>query len=246
MTTVHTEERRAAESAEAPSLTGAHRRTLEAIFRHPLAHNLEWREVVHLMDQLGASHEKSNSEFVFEVGGERQLIRRPHGKDLTTDEVLEFRHFLERAGCSPDHPPEAAPHPVPPAPDLLIVVDHHETRIFHVDLGADAGEEPVIRPYDPHHFLHHLTHKDQDRERGQRAPEEPAYYERVAQAVAQGGKIVVIGHGEGHSNAADHLTQFLKTHHNETYGRIVRELHADLSALSPPQLLVLARRALRP
>jgi len=197
------------------AVTGSHRRTLDSIFRHPSAHNLDWNDVVGLIGHIGEVHEKANSEFVFEVAGNRHLIRKPHTKDLTSNEVIELRHFLMQAGASPEHPPEPAAHPDPAAPDLLVVVDHHGAKIFQVDVTSDEASEHVIRPYDPHHFLHHLTHKDQDRERGQRTPEEPAYYERIAQAVAAGGRIVVVGHGEGKSNAADHLTEYLRTHHRD-------------------------------
>ena len=103
----------------------------------------------------------------------------------------------------------------------------------------------VIRPCEPHHLLHHLVHEELSREEGQRAPEEPAYYEKIADAVALGGKIVVVGHGAGKSNAAHHLTEYLRSHHSETYQRIVREIVADLSSITTPQLLDLARQALR-
>jgi hypothetical protein len=127
----------------------------------------------------------------------------------------------------------------------MVVVDHHDAKIYHVDLASDDVSKHEITPYDPHHFLHHLTHKDQSHERGQRAPEEPAFYESIAQAVASGGKIVVVGHGEGKSNAALHLTEYLRTHHRDTYNRVVREVAADLSSVTPPQLLEIARKALR-
>ena len=125
-------------------------------------------------------------------------------------------------------------------------MDHHGAKIFHVDVTSDDGSEHVIKPYDPHHFLHHLTHKDQSREQGQRAPEEPAYYEAIADAVALGGKIVVVCHGVGKSDAAHHLTEYLRSHPNETYQRIVREIVADLSTITTPQLLDLALEGLRP
>jgi hypothetical protein len=172
-------------------------------------------------------------------------MRKPHTKDLTSDEVIDLRHFLDQAGFSPEHPSEAATLPDPVAPNLLIVVDHHEAKIFQIDVPADDALEHDVKPYDPHHFLHHLTHKDQDRERGQRAPEEPEYYEKIADAVALGGKIVVVGHGAGKSSAAHHLTDYLQSHHHATYQRIVREIDADLSSLTTPQLLDLAREALR-
>lgn len=237
-------------------VTGSHRRTLDAIFRHPLAHNLEWPDVVGLFGKLGSLSEQSNGQLMLEIGAHRHVMRKPHTKDLTTDEVLEVRHFLTEAGASPTHaaPPPAHRDPAPPdlpsdlladlPADLLVVIDHHGAKIFHIDISSAEPAEHTIKPYDPHHFLHHLTHKDQDRERGQRAPEEVAYYEQIAQAVADSGRIIVAGHGTGHSNAAHHFSAYLQTHHNETYQRVVDELTTDLSATTTPQLLELARTAL--
>jgi hypothetical protein len=216
------------------AVTGSDRRTLTAIFRHPLAHNLEWSDAVALFKTLGEVEEMHNGEFEFVIGGERCLMRKPHTKDLTSSEVLELRRFLLKAGQSPDGMFEAAA--AAPA--------HHGAKIYDIDLTGDVASEHRITPYDPHHFLHHLTHKDQSRERGQRAPEDPSFYDRIAEAVAAGGKIVVIGHGEGKSNAAHHLTEYLRGHHPETAGRIVREVAADLSSVTTPQLLNIAREAL--
>jgi hypothetical protein len=231
--------------AQRPGVTGRDRTTLDAIFRHPSAHNLEWTDVLALFSNLGKVDEKHNGEFAFEIGGERLLMRKPHTKDMTGSDVADLRHFLVRAGQSPDGtfaPVEAA---APAAPDLMVVVDHHGARVYHVDVTSDDAAKHVIAPYDPHHFLHHLVHKDQSRERGQRAPEDPSFYARIAEAVATGGKIVVVGHGEGKSNAAHHLTEYLATHHRDTYRRIVREVSADLSSVTDAQLLDIAHAALR-
>ena len=245
MKTLHTGDAAPSVAPTQSSLTGPHRRTLEAIFRHPSAHNVEWSDVVGLIGAIGDIHEQSNDKFVFEVARKRHLMRKPHTKDLTSDEVIDLRHFLMKAGSSPEHPSEAVTHPDPGAPDLLIVVDHHGTKIFHVDVMSDEAAEDAVSPYDPHHFLHHLKHKDQSRERGQRASEETAYYGRIAAAVALGGKIVVVGHGAGKSNAAHHLTEYLRSHHPATYKRVVAETVCDLSAITTPQLLEIARKAFR-
>jgi hypothetical protein len=221
-------------------MTGAHRRTIDAIFRHPSAHNLEWRDVASLIGHIGDARQQGNNEFVFTVAGKQLLMHKPHTKDMTSPDVAAVRQFLMHAGVAAE---QATPDPA--APTLLIVVDHHGTKIFHVDLTNDDTSAHVIAPYDPHHFLHHLTHKDQDREQGQRAREEPAYYEKIAEAVALGGQLVVVGHGKGKSNAAHHLTDYLLAHHRETYQRIVREIDTDLSAITTPQLLDLARDAMR-
>ncbi len=224
---------------------GADRRALEAVFRHPSAHNLEWSHVVGLINAIGKIHEKPNSEFVLEVAGRHHLMRRHHTKDLTGNDVIELRHFLVQAGYSAENEAEPSIHPHPTAPDLLIAVDHHAAEVFHFDVTSEAASEHVIRPYDPQHFLHHLVHKDQSRERGQRTPEESAYYEAIANAVAQAGRIVVVGHGTGKSDAAHHLTDYLRSHHRETSSRIVSEVSADLSAVTTPQLLEIARKAVR-
>ena len=129
-------------------------------------------------------------------------------------------------------------------PDLLIAVEHHEARLYQLDIRSADLVDQVIKPYDPHHVLHHLSHKDQSRERGQRAPEDHTFYERIAQAASLGGRIVVVGHGEGHSNAAHHLLEYVQQHHPELFQKMVCDVVADLSSLTAPQLLALGRRAL--
>jgi hypothetical protein len=226
------------------TIKGRHRHTLETLFAHPLPHNLPWSDIVGLIGTIGSCHEKSNGEFVLEVAGKRHPMRKPHNKDLTSSEVMDLRRFLKQAGLSPDLPSRSSAAPDQAAPSLLIVVDHHGTKIFDVDVSPADASDHVIRPYDPHHFLHHLVHKDQLREQGQRAPEESAYYEDIAAAVALAGRIVVVGHGAGKSNAAHHLSEYLKSHHREIHQRVVREIDADLSSITTPQLLCLARDAL--
>lgn len=233
-----------ARSRERTAIHGAHLRTLEALFRHPTAHNLEWMDVVALIEKIGAVHQQANDKFAFDVGGEHYLMHKPHTKDLTSSEVVDLRHFLQRAGWSPEAPSQAAARPEPAPPSLMVVVDHHGAKIYRIDTASGDASKREIKPYDPHHFLHQLTHKEQSREQGQRAPEDPAFYKRIGDALAAGGRIVVVGHGTGKSNAAQHLTEYLRTHHRETYQRIVREIGADLSAVTTPQLLELAEQAL--
>lgn len=233
-----------APSRERTAIHGAHLRTLEALFRHPTAHNLEWMDVVALIEKIGAVHQQANDKFAFDVGGEHYLMHKPHTKDLTSSEVVDLRHFLQRAGWSPEAPSQAAARPEPAPPSLMVVVDHHGAKIYRVDTASGDASKREIKPYDPHHFLHQLTHKEQSREQGQRAPEDATFYKRIGDALAAGGRIVVVGHGTGKSNAAQHLTEYLRTHHRETYQRIVREIGADLSAITTPQLLELAEQAL--
>jgi hypothetical protein len=244
MTTVPTEAQHIAASGKQHGINGANRRTLDALSRHPVAHNLGWSDVVSLFEKLGTVEHKANSEFEFLVGTERHLMHRPHTKDLTAQEVVDLRKFLARAGMPAEQQESPAGPVAPVAPSLMVVMDHHGAKIYHVDVASEDISEHVIKPYDPHHFQHHLTHKDQSREEGQRTAEDPSFYERIAQALAEAGKIVVIGHGTGKSNAAMHLIEYLKAHHSETHRRVVSEMSAELSSITTRQLLEMAHEAL--
>lgn len=225
-------------------LSASDRGTLVTLFEHPTAHNLTWAAIVRLFGHLGEVEEKTNDEFAFHVGGDHLTIRKPHTKDLTAPDVLDFRHFAARLGWSPNQELKPTALGASAALSFLVVMDHHEARIYLIEADTDPTKS-VIRPYDPHHFLHQLSHKDQSRERGQWAHEDASFYERIAQTVAKGGKIVLVGHGDGKSNAAHHLANYLDRHHHQAYSRVTREVVADLSHTTEPQLLEIARRALR-
>lgn len=225
--------------------TASHRRTLEKLFRHPAARNIDWDDALALFEAIGDVEHKSNDKWMFQIGAEHQVMHQPRGKDLSGAEVIELRKFLQRAGWSAEGAVETPAATSPRAPSLMVVVDHHEAKIYHIGTDPHDATRQQIKPYDPHHFLHHLTHKDQDRERGQRAPEDPNFYAGIAAALATGGSIVVVGHGTGHSNAAHHLVEHLYAHDPETYARVVGEVVADLSSVTPAQLLEIGQQALR-
>jgi hypothetical protein len=234
----------AAHSQQRATIHGARLRTLEALFRHPTAHNLEWMDVVSLFEKIGDVQWHGNSKCEITIGSEHYQMSQPRAKDLTGAEVTDLRHFLERAGWAPDAPSVTASYSSTALPILMVVIDHHGAKIYRVDEASGGASSREIRPYDPHHFLHHLTHKDQSRQEGQRAAEDPSLYKRIAEALTVGGRIVIVGHGTGKSNAAHHLIEYLRTHHREIYQRVAGEVGADLSAITSPQLLELAEEAL--
>jgi hypothetical protein len=220
------------------------RRTLEAVFRHPVAGNLAWSDAVHLIERLGTVRQEPNGRFMFAIGEQRHVFHQPHAKVLTPEEVAQLRKFLEGAGVTPANVDVASEDRAEPAAfDMVVAIDHHEARLFRIEGTSETAT--TLRPYDPHHFLHHLTHR-QDRElRGQREPEEPGYYAQIASALASARRIVLLGHGTGHSNAAAHLGEMLRAKHPEIYGRIVATKEVDLSAITEPQLLALALEPLK-
>jgi hypothetical protein len=214
------------------AMRGADRRSLDAIFRHPLAHNLSWREVVSLFATIGGAEEKPNGEFVLRAGAEHLSMLRPHNKDLAGPEVMELRHFLTRTGWSPDAPAVAAP--AAEAGGVIVVIDHAGATIHRIDAsGQDESR----------HVVHHVERKLRDADRDETYPEDERFFAQVAAALAEGGGIVLIGHGTGQSNEAAHLSAYLDTHAKPVAARIVGEIAADLPHLTVPQLLDLGRRA---
>jgi hypothetical protein len=219
-------------------------RTLDAIFRHPVARNLAWSDALHLIQGLGSVREEPNGRLLFAINEHREVFRQPHDKELAAEEIAHLRKFLEAAGARPgaveaideDRKPESA------TPDMVVALDHHQARLFTIEGTSETAR--TLRPYDPHHFLHHLSHRQERELRGQREGEESSYYADIAAALAPAGRIVVLGHGTGHSNAAAHLEQVLRSKHPEIFSRVAATRAVDLSATSEPQLLALALQML--
>ena len=224
-------------------LHSSQRRTLEAIFRHPAASNLEWMDVVELVGHIGSIIEGGSGKFDVQVGGNHLLMHKPHTKDLTGSDVVDLRHFLQQAGWSPGAASQADHHPDPVPPTLMVVVDHHGAKIYRLDTdGRDAARQ-VIRPYDPHSLLHDLARKVQGAEKERHLSEDTAFYGRIADAVAAGGSITVVAHGSAQAHVAQHLAEYLRSHHGQTYQRAVSEFIADTTDITLPQLQALAEKA---
>jgi hypothetical protein len=224
---------------------GHDRTILDQIFHHPTSNNLEWREVVAFVGRIGSTDEKRDDKWGFTLAGQTATFLRPRDKDMDPREVERLRHLMQDAGLSP-YSTEILQASAPVAgSDALIVVDHHEARIYRLDPGTVGGEtETTLRPYDPKGYIHHLVHKEGGNYRGQRAPEDLGYYDRIATAVADAPRVAIVGHGTGKSSAMDVLSRRLREHHHGTQGRVVATATVDLPATTDGQLLALGREML--
>jgi len=225
-------------------LSTANQRTLTALFRHPTAHNLEWSDVLALIDTIGDVDHKHNSEVVFTVADQRFMTRKPHGKDLVASDVLELRKFVNKAYGSPDFRVTQAKGPEHDVLDAVVAIDHHGATFYNLDVHSTVGTPASVKPYDPYHFLHHLTHKDQTRQQGERAPEDETFYQRIAHELLLARRVVLVGHGKGKSNAAQALVEYLDANAPDASKKIVHVLDADLSHTSPHQLIEMAKASL--
>ena len=220
---------------EAPStLTASHRRTYEAIFRHPASHNLAWREVHALFRQLGQVTEEPNGNLKVLRNGQTLVLPPPRTKDVAeTSELMALRAFLERSQTPP---------PVPTAGKTeahwVVAINHHEARIFHSDVPGSVPEQILPRaPAD--HFRSAPNAKDFSR--GREKPDPNAFFGPVASALKAAGRIVIFGSGKGTGSEMEQLIAWLHRHHPEISRRIVGSMVIDGHHLSDAQLLAQAR-----
>jgi hypothetical protein len=89
-------------------LSGRHRDTVERIFSQPPSGNIEWREVVSLLETIGTVAHEHNGKLKVSLGPETEVLRAPHGKDVGVQIVVDLRRMLKQAGFAPDHSPAIA------------------------------------------------------------------------------------------------------------------------------------------
>ena len=85
----------------AADLNNHHRVTLEKIFSHPLSGNVEWRQVLSLLEAVGTTTQEPNGKVKVELGGETEVLQPPGGKDIDRQMVVDLRRMLTNAGFEP-------------------------------------------------------------------------------------------------------------------------------------------------
>jgi hypothetical protein len=219
------------------------RRTLEAIFHHPVPHNLSWTDTLRLLTHLGSADEKADGKYSLMVNGRHLIFHKPHAKHLDAREVSDLRHYLSSAGISLENPYGTAGTVEPDSVDIIALIDHHSAKLYQIHLSSDQRAETIV-PYDPHHFLHHLHHRGELREQGQRSPEDLTFYDGIAKALQGADRIILLGEGTGLSNASQILAERLKTHHPDNLPKIVRLADVNTSAMTEAQILAYGRQVL--
>jgi hypothetical protein len=160
------------------------------------------------------------------------VLHPPRTKDVAeTDEIMTLRHFLEQSEGAPPETNGNETH-------WLVVIDHHEARIFRSEMVGAIPQS--ILPHAPSEFFRH-PHNSKDFSRGREKPDPNAFFEPVAQALQSKGKILVFGSGKGTSSEMEQFLAWLKIHHPGLATRIIGSLVVDEHHLSDGQLLSKAR-----
>jgi hypothetical protein len=219
------------------SLTGSQLRTYDRIFQHPISHNLEWRDVHALLDKLGETVHEHNGNLKVTRNGQVIVLHAPRHKDVAEmDELVSLRHFLERSEQTQGVEIAKEVH-------WLLVIDHHEARIFHVEVIGAVAER--ILPYRSEDYFRHAQ-DSKEKSRGQEKPNSNTFFEPVAKALQAPGPILIFGTGTGTSSEAEQFRNWLKVHHVNLAERIIGLVAVDENHLSDGQLLEKAREFYEP
>jgi hypothetical protein len=84
-----------------PDLTNHHRDTVEKIFSHPASGNVEWRQVLSLIEAVGTVEPQHNGKMKVTIGPETEVMTPPRGKDLDVQTIVDLRRMLDAAGLNP-------------------------------------------------------------------------------------------------------------------------------------------------
>jgi hypothetical protein len=201
-----------------------------------ISHNLEWRDVQALLEKLGETVHEHNGNLKVTRNGQVLVLHVPRHKDVAEmDELMALRHFLERSEKAQDHS-DVLVH-------WLLVIDHHEARIFHVEMSGAVPQR--ILPYKPEDYFRHAQ-DSKEKSRGQEKPDPNTFFEPVAEALQASGPILIFGTGTGTSSEAEQFSAWLKVHHVELADRVVGLVAVDEHHLSEGQLLEKAREFYAP
>jgi hypothetical protein len=85
----------------AADLNHHHRDTLEKIFGHPASGNIEWRQVLSLLEAVGTTAVEHNGKVKVTLGSETEVLQPPRGKDIDKQLIVDLRRMLTNAGLAP-------------------------------------------------------------------------------------------------------------------------------------------------
>jgi len=83
-----------------------HRATLEHIAAHPTTHNLEWKDVISLLEEVADVKQEHDGKFVVKLGDGRIVLTKPKHKDVDEQMVIDLRRLFKDAAFLPLQPKE--------------------------------------------------------------------------------------------------------------------------------------------
>jgi hypothetical protein len=90
---------------EPENLNSHQRDTLAQVFNHPMSHNIEWHDVLSLLNAVGTAQETHKGHVLAIVGQESVTFDPQRHKDIDAEQLTELRRLLRKAGYGPEGAP---------------------------------------------------------------------------------------------------------------------------------------------
>lgn len=210
------------------ALSGAHLRSYNKIFCHPISHNLGCREARALLNRLGEVVEEPNGNLRFSRNGHVLVIQSPRpGESMDVERLIALRHFLEGSEAPAADGAEKEAH-------WLVVIDHHEARVFRSVMHGSVPSR--ILPHKPEDFFRH-AHNSKDFARGREKPDPNSFFGSVALVLGSVGAVLIVGSGKGTGSEMGEFIKWLDSKHPEISRRVIGSVVVDQHHLTEAQLL---------
>ena len=85
---------------EGKELDRHHRAIVDKIYSHPVSHNIQWHDVLSLLEHLNAATEERDGRYKVTLGSETQFFDAPKHHDISEQQVVDLRRMLKGAGVA--------------------------------------------------------------------------------------------------------------------------------------------------
>ena len=86
---------------EITHLDAHHQATVEKIFAHPAGHNIQWHDVLSLLQGIATVTEEAHGRYTVTLGSETETFDIPRHHDIDAQQVVDLRRMLRAAGIGP-------------------------------------------------------------------------------------------------------------------------------------------------
>jgi hypothetical protein len=87
--------------AQDAGLDAHHRATVEKIFNHPVSHNIQWHDVLSLLQSVAVVTEEDDGRYTVTLGSETETFDAPRHHDINEQQIVDLRRMLRDAGITP-------------------------------------------------------------------------------------------------------------------------------------------------
>ena len=122
---------------------------------------------------------------------------------------------------------------------VVVTLTNEDAKIWATGIEKGAKPEKIHLPERDSHL--HIKNGPNDHLNKNEDTLTLKFYEEVAQSISMASDILLIGHGTGKASSMEQFVQYLEKRHPDLSKKVVDALDENLTALTEPQILALAR-----